>query len=341
MKFDKTQTNICKGIAIILMIIHHIFPNMEGYGLNVFGIWIMPQLAILGKICVSIFLFLSGYGLFESYKKRSFEIKKFYVKRLKTIYINYWMVFIIFTSIGWFFYRNIFLSFLQYPFSPLKNLIINFLGIQYFYNGYMGYNPSWWFVSEILLLYLLFPLMKKMLENKKGTIILVIFALLFYSLFNKIQINDFYVNLLYFCPFIIGAFFSKYEIFNICYKHLSIKKSNIVCFVIVTCIISFFRIKVGLNGWGIRIDCILAPLYCLIENYLYDNKNDDKWYNMLAFLGKHSFNIYLIHLFITNMYTTPYIYNLNSPFFMVTVTIMISLFFSYFIETIKIILKIG
>lgn len=66
--FDKRLTNICKGIAIILMIIHHIFPGMEGYGLKIGSTWVMAEIAILGKVVVSIYLFLSGYGLCESLK---------------------------------------------------------------------------------------------------------------------------------------------------------------------------------------------------------------------------------------------------------------------------------
>lgn len=73
MKFDKRVTNICKGIAVILMLIHHIFPGMTGYGLKLANTWVLPQVAILGKVCVSIFLVLSGYGLYESYKTKKFE----------------------------------------------------------------------------------------------------------------------------------------------------------------------------------------------------------------------------------------------------------------------------
>lgn len=51
------DTSILKGIAICAMLWHHLFYENPEYGLFV---W---HLALLGKVCVAIFLLLSGYGL--------------------------------------------------------------------------------------------------------------------------------------------------------------------------------------------------------------------------------------------------------------------------------------
>lgn len=103
---------------------------------------------------------------------------------------------------------------------------------------------------------------------------------------------------------------------------------------------SILRISVGLTELGIRLDCVLAPVYCCIVYYLVVKCHEKRNFGVLELLGIHSFNIYLIHLFITNMYTTPYIYNLNAPFFMVGCTILVSLIFSIMIESVKKLLKI-
>lgn len=279
-------------------------------------------------------LFLSGYGLYESCKEKKLEIFKFYWKRLKSIYINYWMVFFVFTAIGWLGFREIFLTFLQQPYSLPKNLFINFLGIQYFVNGYMGYNPSWWFISQILLLYLLFPLLRNVMKKKYGAYVLAGIAA-FFLVFSSIHIGILYVNLMYISPFIVGMLFSKYQFIEVIGKWLLKTKLHGGLILIGALIITLLRISVGLTDAGIRLDCILAPLYCCIMYYLFAMHSEESIFRILEYLGIHSFNIYLIHLFITNMYTTPYIYNLNSPFFMVGCTIFVSLMFSILIENIK------
>lgn len=231
-KFDKRITNICKGVAILLMIVHHVFPGMENYGLRIFGLWVMPQLAIFGKVCVSIYLLLSGYGLYESCKDKPFSLHTFYWKRLKSIYVNYWIIFAIFVALGYFAYTPYFFNFISTPYSQKWNLLLSFLGLQYFANGYMGFNPSWWFVSQILLLYLLFPIMRKMMQSKITTMLLGAAGLAFATVYTNLNIKGFFVNFVYFTPFIIGLFFSKYNIFEYIYRQQKNKQLDvdICCF---------------------------------------------------------------------------------------------------------------
>ena len=72
----KEETNICKGIAIIMMLFHHLFNDFEEYAgfvvdyspftaerLTFLAILSKICVAILSKICVAIFVFLSGYGM--------------------------------------------------------------------------------------------------------------------------------------------------------------------------------------------------------------------------------------------------------------------------------------
>ena len=72
MKFDKQDTNIAKTIAIIMMYIHHSFFSLESYGgysfsFAPFGETRTVAIAQLFKICVSIFVFLSAYGITISF----------------------------------------------------------------------------------------------------------------------------------------------------------------------------------------------------------------------------------------------------------------------------------
>lgn len=73
------HTNIAKGIACIMIVIHHI-AGIEG--LNIFSPF--------GGIGVCIFLICSGYGLSISYKK--YGLKNFVIKRFFRILIPFFVV---------------------------------------------------------------------------------------------------------------------------------------------------------------------------------------------------------------------------------------------------------
>ena len=75
MIFDIRQTNIAKGFAILLLMWHHLFFNSPKNN-NAFETILIFQdipiecyIARFCKVCVSIFLFLSGYGLYKSWQK--------------------------------------------------------------------------------------------------------------------------------------------------------------------------------------------------------------------------------------------------------------------------------
>lgn len=80
---DKSSTNALKGIAIITVMLHH----FSGYtsGNSIFKI-IFGNIGFLG---VSIFLFISGYGLLVSYNKNKEKYLKSFIKNrlLKIVFI--------------------------------------------------------------------------------------------------------------------------------------------------------------------------------------------------------------------------------------------------------------
>ena len=97
-RFGKRETQILKGIAIILMVCNHLFPIPE---------WIFPENQFMdlyigskglaayfggfAKICVSIFAMLSGIGFYHTYNKYG---KKYgYIHNLKKLlpfFVTYW-----------------------------------------------------------------------------------------------------------------------------------------------------------------------------------------------------------------------------------------------------------
>ena len=92
MTFTKKDTQMLKGIAIICMLIHHLFldpSRYKGYSVDFWPLTetITTHIALAMKLCVAIFVMLSAYGMTLSYKKinNNLEIKREQIKNATII----------------------------------------------------------------------------------------------------------------------------------------------------------------------------------------------------------------------------------------------------------------
>ena len=110
MNLSRQQTAVAKGGAILLMFWHHLFGFPERIPaaaklISVTGggsLYVEDQLAIFGRLCVALFLFLSGYGL--GHKKEGFTYAKA-VGRTLGFYLVFWANFAVVMTAAWFFFR--------------------------------------------------------------------------------------------------------------------------------------------------------------------------------------------------------------------------------------------
>ena len=88
MELSKSETTAIKGCAILLMLWHHLFLRTMEYGL------FTQSLAIVFKVCVALFLFVSGYGMTKQYgslEKRNFLTAiKFLLRRFINFFLPFW-----------------------------------------------------------------------------------------------------------------------------------------------------------------------------------------------------------------------------------------------------------
>ncbi|MCI9077650.1 MAG: hypothetical protein HFH68_01830 [Lachnospiraceae bacterium] len=108
-KFDIKCTYIVKAAAVILMMVHHLFycaPGLcEKYGVN--GLLIpynvVSRFGGAAKVCVSIFVFLTAYGMSETYgkinfssdKRKAVKIPVFSIKRYTKLMMNFIVIYIL------------------------------------------------------------------------------------------------------------------------------------------------------------------------------------------------------------------------------------------------------
>ncbi len=110
--FSREDTRAIKGIAVVMMLMHHLiaFPARYPVGFEGFKLLLEPfveegYLATLGlnvRLCVAVFFFLGGYGLYKRREAGKFSLMDSVIALFK----SYWKVFIIFIPIAFIFFGH-------------------------------------------------------------------------------------------------------------------------------------------------------------------------------------------------------------------------------------------
>lgn len=295
------DTNVLKGIAIIAMLLHHVYGcPREGFGP------IDPVLAFLGalgKVCVAIFLFCSGYGLSVKYgqimdanqktiKGRIVDTLRFLGKRFVKFYANYWIIFFIFVPISIFIFHRPLAAAYGEDSCMWGNLILDVFGL----NGFNSYNITWWFNKLIIILYLLFPLLFFLTKRLKwGMFLLSIILARAVSYLPEWM--DTVSLMTYQMPFVFGVCWQQNE--NKLAKvrlwlnqHMVI--TSVSAFVLLGIMIFLRMFPIIPHWFGIRMDTFVAvalALCIIIVPKIYWVKKT------FIFLGKHAMNVYMFHTF--------------------------------------------
>lgn len=316
-EFTKAHTQIAKGLAITLMMIHHLFRFPDRIQ-NMTYISILPLgklrfeylLGDFGNICIAMFLFLSGYGLYIStIKKENFSLKDSWGKIIKFL-ISYWVVFIIFVPIGLIWFSDS----ARYHFN-----IISFMANFFTLSSY--YNSEWWFVRLYIELLLLFPLIKRIL--KRGIIASIATIFSFYIVAIIMELipvilpklaflktsfiyGDIRNILFWQMTFCSGYIIAKFKIFNGINIWMAEKKLDTGAFYIAVILIiigvrigCYYAFEIIGKGNPTYVDFILAPIFTIIStNFIYKTKSK----KVFSVLGEHSMNMWLTHTFFCYYY---------------------------------------
>ena len=299
----KNDTSVLKGIAIIAMLCHHLFTChpawVESYP--------TPLIIIgtLGKICVAMFLFCSGYGLSIQYDKTIstssgmfYTIRStiaFILKRLIKFYTAYWFVFLVFVPITILFFNRSLADAYGENVSITKCLLYDILGLQ----GFQSYNITWWFNKLIILLYFLFPILFVFVKKTKWFGLLLCFIIMRFA--KKLEILDYYDLLFWQFPFVLGIGWTIYQDKIAQYskwmeKYVGVFGVGLIILMSFCILQRLYNIVPFGQINGARMDGFLSVLLALFVIIFLR-----KWkccYTALAFLGKHSINIYLVHTFL-------------------------------------------
>lgn len=325
-KFTLKDTNTVKGIAILMLLWHHLFFNLNIEfikGTNT----LTGMVAYYGKICVAIFIVLSGYGLTESYKRNPLKPVEFYKKNLKKLYLNYWLIWLVFVPIGILFFGRTLTA--VYGDHVLSKLLINITGFQRVF-GFEGYNATWWFMSLILGLYIIYPLIIKHIRNNLNLSLLIAFFIMLLPSIKIFGMEFIFVYGSWVFPFVLGIYMSEKKVFEKVKESTSKMKLPILLTLLI--FLCLFR-RFGRVVADVRIDGFIAIVIILIV-YLYISKL--KYLSsFLEYIGKKSFDIFLFHTFIYYYYFSDFIYSFSNHIIIFIVLLAICLIIAYLLERLK------
>ena len=151
--FSKQHTNIFKGIATLMLLFHHLFYKIERFE-DCF-VWNEKWMSFLNfnaltcKVCVALFLFLSGYGLVKSANSSNKAVTlKFSVLHIVKILLALWLIYIIFVPLGYAFDRT-FVDIYGTGISSIKYLLTDLTGTSFLFGYYPKANATWWFLEKL------------------------------------------------------------------------------------------------------------------------------------------------------------------------------------------------
>lgn len=341
--FTKKDSRALKGVAILMMMWHHCFlpGRFEAYRINFFPFQQsqVVNIAVFCKICVSLFTFISGYGLYFAYQKKKAageHTGNWLVKRLVKMLSSYWFVVVLSWIVCMIIDRRPyhFYQFETSPFVGFWNMAIDFLGLSNL-TGIGRFGEDWWYISAAIAFILLLPLLDASLE-KFGCVCTMGVLFLFPRMTNGFLGG---VHFLSFLPiFCLGMIFAKKDVFakwqELMRRSGKWKKALIVLALIVLALIIYklyYHLQLK-KWWDVKFN--VFPLAVIILCYTLGNLLP-ALKSVLAFFGKHATNIWLIHAFIRHTYTEAFTYGFGHFAVIIAVLFVISLVLSIVIEFMK------
>lgn len=352
MKFTKEHTMQMKGIAIIILLFHHCFLNAQRWatvpyeklattkGWGYYPISFAPfsshtiqYLASFSKICVAMFVFMTGYGMWVSYEsqKKKTTMNNYIKKRMVTLMTGFLIIFVVTEILA--IPTGRFIEVYGHDFRSVVYMIIDALGLAKLL-GTPLFCLTWWYMSLAIVLIMIFPFVHSIMEKYQWVV--VVASIIVPRACGFGQSTDLFRYLL---AYTLGMYFAQHDLLaRIKEKFMEQNVAGKLLFLIVSLIGLAVIIKCRQNAWiGWKyLDFWdgFAAMYVIVISYIYILNG--KWIvKGLGFLGKHSMNIFLIHSFYRDVFFHEFTYSFYYAWLDYIVLMAISLVTSIVLEWFK------
>ena len=328
--FTKDDSTKIKGVAILLMLMHHLYcevSRFDGYDVSFapFSQDFIVDLSLAFKICVSLFAFISGYGLLASYRSSQGRREglgddgttKWIAKHLVKLLCNYLFIYLLC------FIATLFISGLpiQTYFSGSKiagvlYVVLDACGLAGLF-GTPTLVGTWWYMSAAILYIVVLPVIVD-LKDRYGWIPIIVGYIAIPRLLNVGYpggVNPYTFLLPVFfgmMAFDVGLFekISKVGQFHFCRRD---SKTGLWCpelfllfgVICVLCIRLFFNVPAS-EMWELEYGFVPVLVIIFLKFGVVGIPVLSK---SLLFLGEHSMTMFLTHTFIRWVYLEDLVYS--------------------------------
>jgi peptidoglycan/LPS O-acetylase OafA/YrhL len=184
-------------ISLILNLVHYLFEFWGHYGLQ-------------------LFIFISAYVLTIRYNRKKPSYLKFIFERLYKLYPVFLISVLLYAIVHFFWYKIILTPLVFKKIFILLSLFANFIP-----QKALSVNGPWWFYSFIFQLYLLFPLLHRLITHFKSYSFYLISTLallcsyFLYSPVKSLGVNLNHMFIGHMPEFCLGIWFAKKGVFKI------------------------------------------------------------------------------------------------------------------------------
>lgn len=294
--FPISVTQELKGFGILTVVFAH-FAYMKVTNAD----FLFP-LSIIAGVGVDLFLFMSGYGLTVGMLKKPMPILDFYKRRVIKIFIPFWVALIIIFAAD-----AIFLGI----FYPVPYMLQSLFGWFPTAVGFGDVNSPFWYITWMMMFYILFPLVFSYRMPWLSALILAIIATVIGTT-NPLDMGDNWLHRLHTVAFSMGIIaawllMETKDKENKLVKTLKEFRTNsnairLVLIAISFAVVAYMSLHTTANHWptltsffgqGFYVEqftsiVIMIGLIVIFSLKKLDNK-------FLAMYGVYSFEVYLIH----------------------------------------------
>ncbi|KLE08948.1 acyltransferase family protein [Aliarcobacter butzleri] len=308
--FPISVTNELKGLGILTVVFAH-FAYMKVTNAD----FLFP-LSIIAGVGVDLFLFMSGYGLSVGMLKRPMKTLDFYKKRVIKIFIPFWVALIIIFAADAIFLKEYYMatsltttgeggSIALYIFRSMLGFFPTAL-------GFGDVNSPFWYITWMIMFYLLFPIVFFKDKPWLTALILAVIATII-GTFNPGDLGDNWLHRLHTLAFpmgIIAAWLlqakegqeNKFVTFI---KEFRLKKVGLVRYLIIALmfvVVYYVSQNTTANSWptltaifvkSFYVEQLMSLVIMMAFIVIFVLKKVDN--KFLAIYGVYSYEVYLIH----------------------------------------------
>lgn len=331
--FTKEHSQIVKGVAIMLLLVYHLFHDINvvvdmQVNYAPFSKEAFLQFAGFGNICVAVFVMLTAYGLSQSvFSEQAATIKDIYtagLKRFGKLMLNFSIVYVAINLICFPFFN--YASLYGEGKQGILMMLCDATGLSAVLKTPM-LNETWWYMKIAYVLIFLIPLLAMIAKKVGKAFLLLAFLAPFVITFDADIERYFFV-----AAFGVVAAYGKWP-----EKIMNLKIPALVWWIIALAggflsVLIRQNALVRENFWN-YIDAFVAFfIICAVTMTVGRIPVLNK---VIGFIGKHSMNIFLVHTIFYAVAWRKYIYYFEYAVVTFLILLGASLLFSVILECLK------